>query len=284
MEYLSNYIEMMGDTEFAIYMASFVFGLIVLIGLIAKMFEGKVSSAKVPLPPTEPKKKEKPKEKETPPVSPSAPAVPEGMMMWEGDTGKKKKPVPTAPPPPPPKKEEKKEKPASLKAPVPPPSGPVAALLALSPAPLPSDQTRPEDKTVVLPPKSAGPVPKVEPVVLPPAAPTPTGSNGAGNAAPSEEKMAVDLSMYEMLVRRISGVEADVKREPLFLDPLMKRMGNIEKRLEGVSPVGASGTGGGGHEAEVKELKEKILKMQKYLELLSEGPSPDPESKTGSYP
>lgn len=261
MDFINNYIEMMGDTEFAIYVAAFVFGLILLIGLIAKLNQAKAS-----VPSLAPPKAEEPKKKavEPAPKKVEAPAavvpapVPslEGAMMWEGDDGKKKKSKATPPPLP------AKAVPQISPLPV--------AKKAESPA-----VTPPEEKTVILPPKAVEiPVKPaaVEAAVTPAKAVSPAPPVEA--PAPSPEKSFIDLQMYEVLVRRISGIEADMKREPLFLDPLMKRMGQTEKRVEEL----ASKPGGDGvakrpsDDGELNELKEKVARLQKLLEQLSEGP------------
>lgn len=289
MDILNNYIELMGDTEFAVYVASFVFGLILFVGLIGKLAEGKAKIPKPIEPKAEPKKVEKPKEKEKSAVPPPAePTAFDGVMMWEGDSGKtKKNTMPPSPPVKPvvvlpplaPKIAEKIEKDATVKADVSPVSAAEAPAPPLSSVPPSSPATRPEEKTVIIPPK-AGPSPiAAETLSSPSEVPSVTSVD-----APEGEKLLVDFSMYEMLVRRIAGLEADVKREPLYLDPLMKRLANAEKRLESVSSSGTSGAGGAGSDGEVKELKDKVLKIQKFLEQLSEGPSPDASSKTSSTP
>lgn len=311
MDLLNNYIEMMGDMEFALYVASFVFGLIFLIGLIGKLAERKVTPGPIAEPKVEPKpKEEKQKEEKTKvkatesgPVSAPAPvlarpspavapvpssATPpllEGVMTWEFDDGKKKKkkmppPTPlksagTVPPPAPV---------ATAAVPAPPVEIKETDKTSVSPAVPPVQDTRLEDKTMILPPKEAkGTVP------TPSGTPSPAVSPAKPEDVPALEKSFVDFQMYETLIRRIAGLEADLKRDPLYLDPLMKRMGNTEKRLDElatkgptVSPAQAvpSDSAGG----EVKELKEKVEKLQKLLEQLSEGPSADASLKTSNYP
>lgn len=305
MDLLNNYIEMMGDTEFAICVAAFVFGLILLIGLVAKLFEGRPGPVPAAVRPAEPtpmglkpigeKVPEKAKEKISGPALPSVPASPpalEGVMMWEFDDGKKKKnkslppvkPAAAVPPPPPP-----------VGAPS-PASAPSAEIKGPSPVPLGASSaapTRPEDKTVILPPqatKPPAPAPLAAPTISVAAAPpAPPKAEGV----PEPESSFVDFQMYETLVRRIAGLEADLKRDPLYLDPLMKRMGNTEKRLEelvskGFAVAGApavpNGSPGAASETEVKELKEKVEKLQKLLERLSEGPPADSPPNSSNYP
>lgn len=309
MDLLNNYIEMMGDPEFAIYVASFVFGLIFLIGLIGKLAERKAAPALTAVPKGEPKRKEEtPKEKErvavsapapvlasTPASAPApapvsaAPPVLEGVMTWEFDDGKKKKNK--APPPPPPKPAVAVPPPAPVAAAA--PSAPPAEIKVSDkktdlPAAPSISETPPEDKTVILPPKeSKGTAP------VAPATPSPAVAPAKAEDLSGPEKSFVDFQMYETLVRRIAGLEADLKRDPLYLDPLMKRMGNTEKRLEEIAtkgpavPPAQTGTNvpvGGPVSDEVKELKEKVMKLQKVLEQLSEGPSPEASAKTSNYP
>lgn len=313
MDFLNNYIEMMGDPEFAIYVASFVFGLIFLIGLIAKFVQGEAGAVKTVDPKKDPKAREKSpmevksKTNETesvsapasPPVSAPAPAIAsapaaaatpvlEGVMTWEFDDGKKKKNKAPSPP----------AKPAVA---VPPPAPVAAAAPSAPPAEIkvsdkktdlpaapPISETPPEDKTVILPPKeSKGTAP------VAPATPSPAVAPAKAEDLSGPEKSFVDFQMYETLVRRIAGLEADLKRDPLYLDPLMKRMGNTEKRLEEIAtkgpavPPAQTGTNvsvGGAVSDEVKELKEKVLKLEKLLEQLSEGPSSESPAKTSNYP
>lgn len=281
--------------EFSVYVAAFMFGAILLLGLVGKFIKAKPDPKPVVGPaPVEPLQKE---------LSDSAapvgtPPEVDGVMMWEGDDGKKKKskPAPVAKPS---KSQEKVlEKPASL---------PLS-----EPAPVPV-----EDKTVVLPPKEikepegasppsppdsvpvspaaeASPVP-VDPLSTKVPVPATAGTFSVAEPPPpktvasvvspaSEDKPVVDFQMYETLVRRIAGLEADLKREPLFLDPLMKRVGNSEKKLDelekgtpGASkPIAGSdenGAEGSALAVEVKELREKVGKLQKILETLSEGPT-----------
>lgn len=286
MDLINNYIEMMGDMEFAIYAATFVFCLIFLIGLVAKLFERTPASVP-PVVAKKPDSKAVEVKQETKPeipvkvdkaptpapapatvaaVPPAASPPTEGVMMWEFDDGKKKK---------------SKKEPPSTKTTAAPPSPP--APVVAPPAPTvkekegaPGDQTRPEDKTVILPPKeSKGTSPAPPPPSAPPVAAAPTAPTDNTSA----EKSFVDFQMYETLVRRISGLEADLKRDPLYLDPLMKRIGNYEKRLEELVSKGADGM-----DSELKDLKEKVTKLQKLLEQLSEGPSAEASPKTSNYP
>jgi hypothetical protein len=149
-----------------------------------------------------------------------------------------------------------------------------AALPAVSPAPAvsapgPSTKKGANTETLILPPAEAGAVRAL-------------GEKGG---------TTVDLLMYEALVRRISGLEGEVKKEPLFLDPLMKRINQLEKRVEEntqkkaeASPApSVSGPDGAASEAEkaaFKEdflaLKEKVYGLQKILEHLAESPTPPP--------
>lgn len=265
MDVLNNYIEMMGDMEFAISVATFVFGLILMIGLIAKLAQVKKADAPAEKPkgkPIEPAPAVKaPPQKEAapaaaPPPAPAPVASLEGAMMWEGDDGKKKKSK--SPPPPAPKSAVvppavvKKTEPA-----VPPPAAPAALA---------------EDKTVILPPQPAGAL--VKPAVIEPAAPPKAASPApAEEAAPAAEKTFIDLQMYELLVRRISGIESDVKREPLFLDPLMKRIGQMEKRVEEAlaKPAGGGAAKSAAPDGDLGDLKAKVDRLQKMIEHLSEG-------------
>lgn len=48
---------------------------------------------------------------------------------------------------------------------------------------------------------------------------------------------AVDLGMYEALVRRVANAEGEIKKDPLYLDPLMKRVGGLEKKIEELQPL-----------------------------------------------
>jgi hypothetical protein len=258
MDFLNTYIDLMGDMEFLIYVASFITGFIMLFGLIAKLIQSPpVATAPAVTPPA------------GEPVPAAAPAVvvpapepaTEGIMEWGGDEKKVKK-VKRAPPPPPP----------AVPKTLPPPMAP-------SPLPEPSkfDATT---KTVVLSPAEAAAV-------------------RAPQAAPAE-KPPVDLAMVETLVRRIAGAEEAVKKEPLFLDPMMKRLSQIEKRLEEMSekinaapppppplppaPAAAptspaqdfalADTETGPFKEEFFALKEKVYGLQKILEHLAEGPTP----------
>jgi len=130
--------------------------------------------------------------------------------------------------------------------------------------------------TMVLPP---GELPR-------PAAPPPPGS--------------VDVAMYELLVRRVASLEGEVKKDPLFLDPLLKRLSLMEKRLEEIGELskkidelaktvaqapapaapatGESGpaSAGGIDPAEFHAFKEKVYGLQKILEHLAESPGTPP--------
>ena len=284
MDILNTYLEMMGDTEFAVYAAIFVFGLIVLIGLMGKLVQGNPAAVTKPELKIEPKPKKdlpapdtelKAPEKAPPPI-PAPPPTQEGVMMWEFDDGKNKKskkaavvpekPVAVVPSP---------QSPPLLTA-VPPAEAVKKKELASTPPPAPSNGS--EEKTVILSPKEAASVKAaLPPAVLSPAAPPPKMEE-----VEAPEKSFVDIQMYETLVRRIAGLEADLRREPLYLDPLMKRMGTAEKRLEDMkSPQGHAA---GGADPEVKELKEKVAKLQKVLEQLSEGPPVDAPLKSSTAP
>lgn len=281
MDLLNNYIEMMGDTEFAIYVASFVFGLIFLIGLLGKWSQMKSRPAAIVPPKGDPKPAET-KQKEPIPKGNDL----EGVMTWEFDDGKKKKNK--TPPPPPLKPVAAVPPPLPVPAePVPPPpvNNTASDQTLVLPAALAVSPTRPEEKTVILPPKEA----KGGTLPTPQAAPSPAVL-AKSEEIPGPEKSFVDFQMYETLVRRIAGVEADLKRDPLYLDPLMKRMGNTEKRLEEMAARGPSVPPSEGEGAttsasgELKELKEKVLKLQKLLEQLSEGPSMEGSGKTANTP
>jgi hypothetical protein len=300
MNLINTYIEMMGDMEFAIYVACFVFGLILLIGLIAKLIQGNTIVVHKTEDRREPNaKKEESHQKESrdqekssqkeklleqkETLAPPAPPAPlEGVMMWEFDDGKKKKgkkgPSPLVT--------------SGVKGPAPASEAPAPSekAIVLPPPPLVS-ATVPEDKTVILPPKevagaqSALPAsPGPSPVAAPPVVPVKKEEE-----AEVSQKSYVDFQMYETLLRRIAGLEADLKREPLYLDPLMKRIGSAEKKLEEMKSTPEKKEGGAiaaspSTSTEIKELTEKVLKLQKVLEQLSEGPSVDVSPKSSNYP
>lgn len=133
--------------------------------------------------------------------------------------------------------------------------------------------------------KLAAPADLAKTVVLPPSERPPAPSSGA---AP------VDVGMYELLVRRVSALEGEVKRDPLFLDPLMKRVSQVEKRSEeiaalaarvdelaktlgslpagGAPAAGAPAATGGISAEEFHAFKEKVYGLQKILEHLAENP------------
>lgn len=103
-------------------------------------------------------------------------------------------------------------------------------------------------------------------------------------AAPAMAHAApvVDFHLYEALVRRISTIESDLKREPLYLDPIIKRLIALEKKAEelGQKAGEAAKTGGGlpdGFSQEYQSLKGKVVELQRMLEHLSEGPTPPPQ-------
>lgn len=316
MEFVSEYIEMMGDMEFALYTGIFVFSVILFLGLLAKLIGTKGAATPVlkgkeskrgPGTSVESKTDVSPEtflasvEKKNIPTAAqvsaqsvvqkadtSAPTVPataknpgpaptvpvnslEGAMMWDGDSGKKKKgkilPLPPSAParvlPPgyvdpktPPAKEKESEKTVVLSAPA--KENPAVAA--------PPDE-------IVAPVVSAKPEP---PAVAPQPKPEPTADEPDG-------KPAVDFHMYETLVRRIAGLETEIKKDPLYLDPLMRRVSLSEKKLEDLSekvktPIGTlapaqTGSVSAGLENEVKVLREKVDRLQKILEQLAEGPS-----------
>lgn len=118
--------------------------------------------------------------------------------------------------------------------------------------------------------KGTKPPPKSKPAAAPPpAASPPTVAH-----AP-----AVDVHLHEALVRRIASLEADVKREPLYLDPIIKRITALEKKAdELIQKSGEAGKTGAalpeGFPQEYQALKTKVVELQRLLEHLSEGPTP----------
>lgn len=111
--------------------------------------------------------------------------------------------------------------------------------------------------------------PKSSPAAASTSAPPP-----AAHIAP-----AVDVHLHEALVRRIASLEADVKREPLYLDPIIKRLTALEKKAEElVQKAGEAGKAAGalpdGFSQEYQALKGKVVELQRMLEHLSEGPTP----------
>ncbi len=48
-----------------------------------------------------------------------------------------------------------------------------------------------------------------------------------------------DVGMFEVLVRRVASVEGELKKDPLYLDPLMKRVAKLEKSMEGLAALSA---------------------------------------------
>jgi hypothetical protein len=104
-----------------------------------------------------------------------------------------------------------------------------------------------------------------------------TAASPAAHAAP-----AVDVHLHEALVRRISTIEADLKREPLYLDPIIKRLAALEKKAEELAQkAGEAGKAAGGvpegFAQEYQALKGKVVELQRLLEHLSEGPTPPPQ-------
>lgn len=122
-------------------------------------------------------------------------------------------------------------------------------------------------------------------MVMPPPV---ANANFSSGGAPLSSA-AVDLPMYEALVNRIAVVEADQRKEPIFLDPLIKRLSTVEKKIEELihkvnqpppapPPPTVSVEGGvalpEGFNDEFLALKEKVYGLQKILEHLAEGPVP----------
>lgn len=289
MDLINTYIEMMGDLQFALYVAGFVFGFVLLIGLIAKWLQGNtlvVHKTEDRREPNANKKESHQKEnhaeeknsqeKKLETLEPPAPPAPlEGVMMWEFDDGKKKKG----------KKPSLPILKAGAGAPPPASEAPTSAekAIVLPPPPL-VPASSPEDKTVILPLKEVAGVQSALPAYPPPppvASPPPPPAISPKQTENGEvsEKTYVDFQMYETLLRRIAGLEADLKREPLYLDPLMKRIGTAEKRLEELNSIPGK-AGGASAPADIKDLTEKVLKLQKVLEQLSEGPSSDVPPKS----
>lgn len=185
-----------------------------------------------------------------------------------------------------------------------PPPAPAPAAKPASPAPAKPTPAAPPPSATPPPPPSAAPSAKspdlAKTVVLPPRETPP---------APS-----VDMGMYEALVRRIATVESEVKKDPLFLDPLLKRVSQIEKREPAPAPAADNGamtekinaviaqlnalvqqvaaleqkmqtlastpppasptTAGGVSPDEFHAFKEKVYGLQKILEHLAEAPPP----------
>lgn len=228
----------------------------------------------------------------------------EGAMMWDGDSGKKKKGKNLPPPPaaparvlPPgyvdPKasatKEKESEKTVVLVV------GKDAPVLAKAP----DGKTTPADEVVSPTPASTVVAPARVETVTAPAEPvkpavlaSPKSDNtlvakapradGAGDEA--DAKPGVDFHMYETLVRRIAGLESEVKKDPLYLDPLMRRVGVSERKLEELAekvkmsasigaPSGSAAPVSAGLETEMKGLREKVDRLQKLLEQLAECPA-----------
>jgi hypothetical protein len=110
----------------------------------------------------------------------------------------------------------------------------------------------------------------------------PTSSTAAAPTSappPAHLAPAVDVHLHEALVRRIASLEADVKREPLYLDPIIKRLTALEKKAEEMLQKSAdAGKAGGtlpdGFSQEYQALKGKVVELQRMLEHLSEGPTP----------
>lgn len=236
----------------------------------------------------------------------AAPAVNplEGAMMWDGDSGKKKKGKNIPPPPaaparvlPPgyvdPKASATKEKESEKTVVL------VAGKDTPGLAKAPDGKTAPADgvvspttaSTVVAPARvetATAPAEPVKPAILAsPKSDNTLVAKAAGAEGASDEadaKPGVDFHMYETLVRRIAGLESEVKKDPLYLDPLMRRVGVSERKLEELaekvktggsigSPTGPAAPVSAGLEAEVKVLREKVDRLQKLLEQLAEGPA-----------
>jgi hypothetical protein len=358
-KFLNQYVEMMGDMEFALYTGIFVFSFVLLIGLIGKLagmkgatgtavketdlktapvperhidvkapnvaeaFLASAEKKSFPVPSPEPQtagvdgKKESSsspekaalnskKAVEVPAVAGAVNSL-EGAMMWDGDSGKKKK----------------------GKIPPPPPAAPLRVLPPGYVDPkAPVAKEKDSEKTVVLAPGSndaalaKGPVETAAPAAgkgLPVSAtfPLPMGTRPASAGAVSashepekpavlanpksdktlvskssivdesgekaDEKPGVDFHMYETLVRRIAGLESEIKKDPLYLDPLMRRVSVSERKLDelaekvkapGVHRLSAEPTAvvPAGLESEVNVLREKVDRLQKLLEQLAEGP------------
>jgi hypothetical protein len=110
----------------------------------------------------------------------------------------------------------------------------------------------------------------------------PPGGPSAAAPAIASPAPAVDVHLYEALVRRISSIETDLKREPLYLDPIIKRLTALEKKAEELAQkAGEAGKAGGGlpdgFSQEYQSLKGKVVELQRMLEHLSEGPTPPPQ-------
>ncbi len=86
----------------------------------------------------------------------------------------------------------------------------------------------------------------------------------------------MDIGMYEVLVRRIASIESEVKKDPLFLDPIMKRIGQLERKIDDLSGLAPkvdelarrpAGAAGGVSEEQWAALSQKV-------EELSQRPAP----------
>ncbi|MBL0058062.1 MAG: hypothetical protein IPP35_02870 [Elusimicrobia bacterium] len=257
MDFLTTYIDLMGDLEFLIYVACFITGFVMLFGLIAKLIQ---SPAVPKVLTTAPQAPEAVPTAAPDVILPAPEPVGEGIMEWGGNEKKAKKAKP---------------------APAPPPAKPKAPSPPVAPPPMPDPSKFDAiTKTVVLSPAEAAAV----------RAPQPE----------SGEKPPVDPAMQEALIRRIAGVEEAVQKEPLFLDPMIKRLSQIEKRIEEMTekmnavpppppppspapsveaPPPAQGFAmpdpeAGAFKEEFVALKEKVYGLQKILEHLAEGPTP----------
>ncbi|MBK8870422.1 MAG: hypothetical protein IPN19_05120 [Elusimicrobia bacterium] len=361
MEFLSQYVELMGDLEFALYTGIFVFSVILLFGLIGKLLGMKgeavpavreknlnpatapgksidvkgpsvaetflataeKKNAPVPVAEVKPADADGKKEGGSIPekaaasgtkdigVSPIAGTAAadrlEGAMMWDGDSGKKKKGKNPPPPPaapvrvlPPgyvdPKTSVAKEKESEKTVVLVPGSTDSVAVKGQAEKSPPAADSALSTAAAVPPstgagPASAGTVSASAQPEKPPAATnlktesttvskTPV-AEGSGDGV--DAKPGVDFHMYETLVRRIAGLESELKKDPLYLDPLMRRVSVSERKLEELNEklkapaiknvtVEAAAVPAG-VESEVKVLREKVDRLQKLLEQLAEGPA-----------